>query len=136
WGSASAWAGPWPITALPGSGTLQAQSDFVINDTLYQAFWRGNQNWIRTVPIVNGVEQWGSASAWAGPYTISVLPGSGDMQITADYVLNHTLHQEFWRGNQGYRRTVPIVGSTPQWGSASAWSSPMSTSGLTGSGTL
>jgi hypothetical protein len=37
---------------------------------------------------------------------------------------------------KGYRRTVPIVGSTPQWGAASAWSSPMSTSGLTGSGTL
>ncbi len=135
WGSASAWAGPWPLSALPNGGTLQAQSDYVINDVLHQNFWRGNQNWTRTVPIVNGVEQWGSASTWAGPYAITVLPGSGDMQMLADFVLNYTLHQEYWRGSVGYRRTVPIVGNAPQWNAASAWTA-VSINDLTGSGSL
>ncbi len=128
---------PTPIPTLPGSGTLQTQTDFVIGNTIWRAFWRGDQGWYRTIPIVNGVIQWGQASAWIGPYAISTnMPGSGTLQMTYDIVLGSTLWQTVWRGDQGWRRTVPIVNGAPNFDSASAWAGPYSISGQPGSGAL
>jgi hypothetical protein len=136
WDNASSWAGPVSISGLPGSGTLQTHADFVLGNTLWQSLWRGDQGRSRTVPIVNGVIQWGSASAWSSPVSISALPGSGTLQSHSAEVVGNTLHQSLWRGNQGYMQTVPIVNGVIQWGSASAWSGPISISGLEGTGDM
>ena len=136
WSSASGWAGPIPIAALPGSGSMQSQGNFVMGNTLWQAFWRGNEGWSRTVPIVNGVVQWGSASGWSGPIPIAALPGSGSMQGQSNFVMGNTLWQAFWRGNEGWSRTVPIVNGVVQWGSASGWSGPIPIAALPGNGSF
>lgn len=132
WNSATAWGGPYSASSLPGSGEIQSQYAFAISNTLYQGFWRNNQGYSRTVPIVNNVIQWGSATAWSGPASIANLPGSGDMQSQTDYVVGNTLTQGFWRGNQGWTRTVPIVNGVINWGAASAWSGPLDYSILPG----
>lgn len=136
WMEATAWNGPWSTSDLPGSGPIQAQSDYVIGMTLHQNFWRNNENWLRTIPIEGDAPNWSAASSWDGPYPISALPGSGDIQLLADFVSGMMLYQEFWRGWVGYRRAVPIVGDSPDWASAMAWSPPIPTSELAGSGAL
>lgn len=133
---ASAWGGPWSLSTLPGSGTLQAQDDYVIGSSIAQDIWRGGQAWSRTIPLTGDVPDWGNASSWSGPYSTSGLPGSGDIQLLGNFVVGTTLYQEFWRGNLGYRRTVPIVGGVVQWGSAGSWSSAIALSTFPGSGTI
>ncbi|MCP4418215.1 MAG: S8 family peptidase [Chloroflexi bacterium] len=136
WGSASTWYGPYALNTLPGSGSVQAQSTFVVGNQLEQSLWRGNQGWHRIVPIVNNQVQWGSASTWYGPYALNTLPGSGSIQAQSTAVVDNTLEQGFWRGNQGWYRTVPIVNNQVQWGSAASWYGPISLSNLPGSGTV
>jgi hypothetical protein len=46
---------------------------------------------------------------------------TGMVQARNDYVLGSTLYQGFWRGDQGWRRTVELISEVPQWGSA-VWS--------------
>ena len=113
WGSSSVWVGPGSVGYMPGSGTLQTETYFVINNTLWHGSWRGNQGWSRTIPMINGQIQWASASNWSGPFAISSLPGSGDMQTQTSYVVGNTLWQGFWRGNQGWSRTVPFFHGFP-----------------------
>ena len=124
WGSAGPWSNPAiSISGLPGSGNMQAQSEFVVGNTAWQTFWRVNKGWSRTAPVVNGVIQWSSATAW--PQTgidISALDGSGDMQATENYVIGNTLWQKYWRSNVERTRSTPIVNSVPQFNQASAWS--------------
>ena len=134
WGSAPAWGGPIAISGLPGAGDMQAQGDYAVGSTLIQAFWRNNQGWTRNVPIVNGVVQWGQASAWGGPIAITGLPGSGDMQAQDNFVVGNTYWQITWRSNQQYTRSVPIVGGSVQWGQASSWSNTTAQENLSGSG--
>ncbi len=136
WLEASAWGNPVATSDLPGSGSMQALTNYILGDTLYQAFWRGNQGWIRTVPITGGVIQWQDATAFTGPTSISVLPGSGSMRGAANYIHGSILYQDFWRGQQGWSRTVPINGDLVEWGEASEWDGPYSASDLPGSGTV
>ena len=44
--------------------------------------------------------------------------------------------QTIYRGSQGYWRIIPVSGGNPQWGSAGAWSAPIASSTLPGSGTV
>ena len=109
---------------------MQAQTAYVLpNKTLQQSFWRGNQGWVRIVPLrANGSPDWGRASSWHGPVGLSSLPGSGSIQAqTATVFRNRTLVQGIWRSNQGWSRTVPLrADGTPDWGRAGAWSGPIS----------
>ena len=136
WLGASAWANPVSASALPGGGYMQALANYILDDTLYQSLWRGNQGWQRTVPVEDGVIQWQDASAFTGPTQISALPGSGAMRGTANYIQGSTLYQDFWRGNQGWSREVPINGDLVEWGEASDWDGPYAASALPGSGTV
>lgn len=127
------------IEALPGTGAVQAQTDAVINGgaTLLQTLWRGNQGWLRSVPVTNGDIDWRNASGWLGPGNIGDFPGSGDMQSYSDVVINDgtTLLQTIWRGDQGWFRAVPMVnGGNVDWQNASAWVGPGDIAGLPGSG--
>ncbi|MCL4872301.1 MAG: hypothetical protein KJ063_25350, partial [Anaerolineae bacterium] len=101
-----------------------------------QAIWRNNQGWTRMVPVVSGQPDWNNASAWSGPTGTGTLPGSGNVEVLAGYVVGNTLHQALWRGNQGWSRTVPIVNGAVNWGGASTWSGPVAASTLPGSGTV
>lgn len=59
--------GPLNLNSFPGSGSIQAQADYRVGNTLYQTYWRGGAQYYRTTPVVNGVSQWSRASAWVGP---------------------------------------------------------------------
>lgn len=138
--NAGDWSDPMSPSGLPGSGNMQSQNAFISPDgtELIQGFWRGNQGWSRTVPIVGGVIQWSSASAWSGPIPLSALPGSGSIQSQTGFLSpdETELIQGFWRGNQGWSRTVPVINDSVSWSNASAWSGPMSISALPGSGNI
>ncbi|WNG44020.1 hypothetical protein F0U60_07870 [Archangium minus] len=142
WAAASAWSGPALLSGLPGSGSLQASEAVVIafGRVLRQSFWRGNQGFTRTVPMnMDGTPNWAAASAWSGPTSSSVLPGSGDVQSLSEtlYPNGQTMLQGIWRGNQGFTRTIPMnADGTPNFGAASAWSAPIALSGLPGSGSI
>lgn len=136
WEAASDWAGPLSLDGLPGSGAMQSQSGFVAGSAHWQSLWRRDRGWYRTVPVVNGDPDWSNASGWGGPVTLAGLPGSGSMQSQSDFVAGSTLWQSIWRGDQGWYRTVPIVGGQVQWGSAGGWRGPVSLAGLPGSGSL
>jgi hypothetical protein len=129
WSKASAWSNPIAISTLPGEGTIQTQADVVLpNGYLQQGFWRGNKGYARTVPPAgDGNFDWAHASAWSAPIAISTLPGRGTMQTQADvFQPNGLLLQGFWRGNQGYTRTVPMkADGFPDWARASTWSGPL-----------
>ena len=140
WASAGAWSAPISVSTLPGSGTIQTRSDFIIGNgaNLIQALWRGDKGFWRIVPVVNGNPVWARAGAWSAPIPISTLPGSGSIQTQAEviYPNNTQLLQSFYRGDQGYWRIVPVVNGNPVWASAGAWSAPISVSTLPGSGTI
>ena len=104
--------------------------------TIYQEFWRGGQDWRRTIPVENLVAQWGSASSWSQASWLGTLPGSGTVQDVNMYAIKNTIWQSVWRGDQGWTRTLSIVNGVPNWSGASAWSGPQSPSGLPGSGSV
>jgi cysteine-rich repeat protein len=140
WINATAWSGPmWP-TALPGSGEMQAQAAYVMeNGELQQSYWRGGEGYARQVPFkTDGTPDWGNATAWSGPIPVADLPGSGDMQAQTSYIMeNGELQQSFWRGGEGYARQVPFkTDGTPDWGNATAWSGPIPVADLPGSGDM
>ncbi len=106
---------------------------------LNQGFWRGNQGFTRTIPFKkDGTPNWCAASDWSAPIPISALPGSGDIQSQNAYVSpGKFLVQSFWRGNQGFTRTVPFnADCTPNWPAASPWSAPIGPSILPGCGDI
>ena len=137
-GTVGAWNGPINISALPGSGDMQTSSSFVLGSDLIQGFWRGNQGFNRTVPIVNGAVQFGQANVWSAPIAMTAWPAasSGAIQGLTGYVLGNTLTQGVWRGNQGWSRSVPIVNGVAQYSQASAWSGPLPITALPGSGDM
>ena len=78
---------------LPGSsGDIQAENAYIYPNglTLRQTIWRGNQGWLRDVPIgPDGSPNWGAAGNWMGPVQIADLPPlpprTGDMQTFTAY---------------------------------------------------
>lgn len=136
WDHAETWAGPLSLDGLPGSGAMQSQSGFVAGSEHWQSLWRRDRGWYRTVPVLNGTPDWGNAGDWGGPVTLLGIPGSGSMQSQSDFVAGSTLWQSVWRADQGWYRTVPIVGDQVRWGSAGGWRGPVSLDGLPGSGGL
>lgn len=129
---ACAWSGPLSLTNIPGSGSMQSLDDIVIGGNLTQGIWRGGQGWVRTLPMVSGIPDWScttGACAWSGPLDINLFPGSGHMQASNSFVIGggNTLMQGFWRGDQGFVRTVPIVNGQVQWNTCPALPTPTST---------
>ncbi len=136
WKRASAWKRSVQVSALPGHGDMQNNADYIVGNTLYQGYWRSNQGWSRTVPIRNGKVDWQAASEWSGPLDAAKLPGAGDMRSLDSLVIGDTLHQAFWRGSQGWSRTVPVRNGAPEWGNASKWSGPLAPNAVPGKGAL
>lgn len=79
WNNADAWELTAYSWQLPGTGSIQAQSNTINGDTLFQSIWRSNSNYVREIPIVNGAIQWGEAVEWFGPIQDSLYPGSGEI---------------------------------------------------------
>ena len=136
WTDAQPWQGPLSAADLPGNGEINCQDAFVLGATLHQGFWRNGKGYYRTVPIVGARVIWSEAGPWGGPMLLDALPGSGDIRSQDGFVLGGVLHQGFWRGDEGYTRTVPTVGDDVIWGEASAWSGPIQLAGLPGRGPI
>lgn len=110
----------WPSGS---SGELQGQADYAICDDnnvnckTYKNVWRGNQGWSMD-------DKQGFWTAWSKSVDLtsnsSDLPGSGNMQVVQNTVFpNSTLMQSFWRGDQGWVRSIPInADQDPVWGQA------------------
>jgi hypothetical protein len=64
WSQASPWSGPVPIATLPGDGAMEATSSYLLGRALVQSCWRGGEGRSRSVPVIDGVPQWGKAAAW------------------------------------------------------------------------
>ncbi len=122
WGS----AGPWVRHRdtydddLPGDGEILAHTNFVLGGEAYfhEHLWRDNQGtsegWIRCIGP-------GKPGNWEGPYGLTGLPGTGEIQTLDCFVLGNYIHQSYWRNNVGYYRTIPIIDDEPDWGAASGW---------------
>jgi len=136
WNSAPEWSGPVALNSLPGSGSIQAHGDFVAGNTLWQAHWRNNEGYARSVPIVNNSPQWSSASSWNGPISINTLPESGSIQAQDNFVVNDTVWQVIWRNNKQHSRSAPIVNGAVDWNQASSWTETTAQESLPGSGTV
>lgn len=113
----SYWADPILISSLPGSGSMQAFDGFIIGSTLWQSFWRGDQNFSRTVPINNSSPNWAAASAWSNPSLLSSIPGTSSVQTKSGFVIGNKLWESYWRADQRFTRTVPIINEVPDWSS-------------------
>ncbi|MEM7344154.1 MAG: PKD domain-containing protein [Chloroflexota bacterium] len=139
WSNASSWhTPPLALSTLPGSGELQSQDSYILNNLVYQTIWRGDEAWSRTIPVVNGIVEWSNASAWSGPIALSSLtiPGTGSIQTSDNFIVGTTLTQAIWRNDEGWSRTVPIVSGSIDWSNASGWSGPTPSTTLPGAGTL
>ena len=138
WYNHSVWSGPFGLHNKPGGGSIQSYDTFTVGNTFWEAFWRSNKGWYRTVPIYNGEIDLDYPYPWHGPIALSDIPGQWGMQAQSAIAVGNILTQSFWRGNQGWYRTVPIYNGRPQWGdpSASDWSGPLSLSMLPGSGAI
>jgi hypothetical protein len=147
--NAQIWNGPKTLDGLPGTGSIQAMSSYILNNEIYgtynQGIWRSNQAWVRVVPLrENGTPNWSDprAQLWNGPITLPI--GQGDGQALAAYTLpapgpNGMFHQELWRGGQGWTRAVPLKSDGGvDWShpSAQVWNGPMTMTGLPGSGSM
>lgn len=120
------WTGPYSLNGLPGTGDIQCLDCTVVENYLHQSFWRNNVGYYRKVPIVNGQPDWSSASSWTViHFDDEGMPeGSGDMQSLGGFVWNGVFYQGFWRGDDGFARTVPTSGGDILWDYASGWSDP------------
>jgi hypothetical protein len=90
WGQANPWFGPIPANAIPGSGVMQTQSDVVVGNgtALLQSFWRGDQGWLRIVPLdAEGNPNWNASGPWEGPLPVSALPGTGALESQSDVIV-------------------------------------------------
>ncbi len=90
WLDNASWGGPYGIWYLVGSGSMLSQTGIMTENQYIQSYWRSNGGYNRSVPVVNGVIQWGQASAWGGPDAFSTLPGAGTLQAQTGYSLNVT----------------------------------------------
>jgi len=137
WKAAGAW-GSVSLSSVPGTGSYQAQDDFVYgsDQAMMQSIWRSDVGYYREVPLLNGSPNWSQAGGW-GVASISGNPGSGSMQAqdAIIYPNRQTMMQSIWRGDAGYYRTVPMDAyGRPNWGATSAWSAPSSLSAMPGAG--
>jgi len=79
-------------SAIPGSGPVQAIGDYVSQDNtvLNQVWYRGNIGYMRQVPIRDYKPDYSSATPIQAVVdlnkTPNALPGSGDMQATANFI--------------------------------------------------
>lgn len=69
--------------------------------------------------------------------SLSGLPGVGSIQAQDSYRVGSVMWQSFWRGDQGWYRTVPIdSGGNPIWNQARPWNGPVGLNGLPGQGSI
>ena len=97
WASAGAWSAPISVSTLPGSGTIQTRSDFIIGNgaNLIQALWRGDKGFWRIVPVVNGKPQWScEAAPTKTPTPLSCQKSQGDADCNGKIDLKDF---EIWR---------------------------------------
>jgi hypothetical protein len=110
WWRHSGWGQGSDLDDRPGSGRIQSYDTFIVGNTFWEVFWRGNQGWYRRLPIVNEEPDWDNPwSHWDGPLSLGQIPGQFGMQAQSAITVGNILTQSYWRGNQGWYRTVPIV---------------------------
>ena len=78
------WSAPFDYTGLPGSGSIQSQSDVIFSGKLLQAMWRGDHGYSRAVPLkADGSPDWNCALA------PSSTPGGPSPTPTTSPLVSH-----------------------------------------------
>ena len=122
------WQGPVALSNIPGNGEILSQTAFLTPDgRLFQEYWRGGRSWARYVPFKSDkTRDWGNATSWMEPMPKSALPGSGTINAQSSWVMpNGRLRQVFWRGGEGWARTVPFDNAEPDFSGAGSWEGPI-----------
>jgi murein DD-endopeptidase MepM/ murein hydrolase activator NlpD len=137
WARASGWSSQ-SASSLPGWGTVQSWDTYAQQSGFLEAFWRGNQGYYRLVPWAsNGHPNYAAAPGWSGPLSLSGLPGVGSIQAQDSFQVGGFMLQSFWRGDQGWYRSVPVdPGGNPIWHQARPWNGPLGLNGLPGQGSI
>lgn len=140
WGKAGGWTKFVDLnidkTFYPGTGLITARSSFMAGGRLYHIHWRGDQEWIRSVPVVNGVINNSEHAndpnkGYRLARTLSDLPGTGKVQALAHIVMpNGSIQEQMWRGNQARKRTIAVTNGTFDYKSA-AYGPDITTGGMT-----
>ncbi len=60
----SVWDGPVEVRNLPGGRPLQSYATELIAGRLYESYWRGQIQWQRSIPIINGEPRADRSEPW------------------------------------------------------------------------
>lgn len=136
WGQAEGWTLYKDFnlepTAWPGTGLVTARSSFVGKDSkLWHIYWRGNEEWTRGVPIVNGNPN--SAlldnqpnKGFIRTRTINDLKSTGKVQAISHLVMpDGNVQEQIWQNNQVWRRTITLTPDSPNFATASPLEGPL-----------
>ena len=119
------------------SNPSQSVTVTVTDTQLNQVIIRGNQAHYRTTPVLNGVRQWALASDWTIKFSITNLPGSGNIEAFEEYRVGRSIVQVLWRGGQGWERNIDLDAyGQIDWPSTSNWFKGDAITAYPGSGTL
>lgn len=142
WKQGEPWSDPvftWDLELYRTVGDVEAFSMYVLGNLLVQNISIGGAGFSREVPILQDVIHWGSASVWryAMPvYALKPQNTLSGLQSFSSFALGDLLWQEYWKGGEGRKRSVPVVDGAVDWPKASDWSSPVDLTGLPGTGQL
>lgn len=102
-----------------GSGHIQANNSYLVGSTqMNQAFWRSGTGYVRTVPVAPDGSFDATGIDWNYAGDITGQLGTGSMQGLGAFTLAQAgeFRQAYWRGNQGWTRTLPLVNGAPLFG--------------------
>lgn len=125
----------------PGTGLVTARSSFVGKDNkLWHIYWRGDEEWARGVPIVNGFSdstllENQPNKGWIRTRTLSELhtatTTTGKVQALSHLVMpDGSVQEQIWINNQVRKRTISQTASGPNFTTASPYQ-VISSGGLT-----
>jgi hypothetical protein len=115
--------------AMPGTGVISAIGSILTRDNLWQIYWRGNEEWVRSVPRGNSIFM-SYRDIDAQPnrgYTLSRTNSSLPKPNTKVQAINFTVmpdgkvQEQIWQDDQMYKRTIPITNNAPSFTDATPY---------------
>lgn len=120
--------------ALPGRGFVTAASTFVGPDgKLWQIFWRGSEEWIRSVPISGGNVDFTSVDSQPNKgytlvRTVHNLKSASKVQALSHVVMpDRSIMEELWQDNQSWQRSIQLNQGISDFSSATTYQGPFTT---------
>jgi len=141
WGTATPWTKAIDLSEnsddLPGNGQVTATGSFMIGtDRLWQLYWRGSEEWVRSVAYgADGKPNFAAANQLPNKgYTFnrntSSLPGSPSKVQAISFMpmAGRRIQEQIWINNKLYKRTIsqgPIDILSVDFAHASSYEGPL-----------